>query len=134
MLGKNDLTPAEATWLERHFLEQIFPVLTPQAIDPAHPFPFIGNKGLSLVFELRRQSDDELLRALLMLPSMLRRFIRLPGRKARFISLENTIRLFFGQVFPGYELLDGAFRVCTICGHRNRGRGRRPRPLLQKRH
>jgi polyphosphate kinase len=112
VLGKNDLTPVEATWLERHFLEQIFPVLTPQAIDPAHPFPFIGNKGLSLVFELRRQSDDELLRALLMLPSMLRRFIRLPGRKARFISLENTIRLFFGQVFPGYDLLgDGAFRV-----------------------
>ena len=112
VLGKGDLTPGELTWLERHFLEQIFPVLTPQAIDPAHPFPFIGNKGLSLVFELRRQSDDELLRALLMLPSMLRRFIRLPGRKARFISLENTIRLFFGQVFPGYDLLgDGAFRV-----------------------
>ncbi len=112
VLGKGDLTSSELAWLERHFLEQIFPVLTPQAIDPAHPFPFIGNKGLSLVFELRRQSDDELLRALLMLPSMLRRFIRLPGRKARFISLENTIRLFFGQVFPGYDLLgDGAFRV-----------------------
>ena len=106
------LTPPERTWLEKHFLEQIFPVLTPQAIDPAHPFPFIPNKGFSLILELRRQSDDEVLRALLMLPSMLPRFMRLPGRGCRFISLENTIRTFFGQLFPGYDLIgDGAFRV-----------------------
>ncbi len=87
-------------------------MLTPQAIDPAHPFPFIPNKGFSLILELRRQSDEELLRALLMLPSMLPRFIRLPGARIRFISLENTIRAFFGQLFPGYDLIgDGAFRV-----------------------
>ena len=107
-----DLSVDERSWLEHHFLEQIFPVLTPQAIDPAHPFPFIPNKGFSLILELRRNSDDEILRALLMLPSMLPRFIRLPGKAARFISLENTIRLFFEQLFPGYVLLgDGAFRV-----------------------
>ena len=106
------LTDEERHWLERHFLDQIFPVLTPQAIDPAHPFPFIPNKGFSLILELRRQSDDELLRALLMLPSMLPRFIRLPGAAIRYISLENTIRAFFNQLFPGYELIgDGAFRV-----------------------
>ena len=110
------LTKAERGWLEAHFLDQIFPVLTPQAIDPAHPFPFIPNKGFSLILELRRQSDDELLRALLMLPAMLPRFIRLPARAgapaARWISLENTIRAFFGQLFPGYDLLGGgAFRV-----------------------
>ena len=106
------LTSAERVWLERHFLEQIFPVLTPQAIDPAHPFPFIPNKGFSLILELQRQSDDELLRALLMLPAMLPRFIRLPGAAIRFISLENTIRAFFNQLFPGYDLIgDGAFRV-----------------------
>jgi len=106
------LTVAERQWLEKHFLDQIFPVLTPQAIDPAHPFPFIPNKGFSLILELRRQSDEELLRALLMLPSMLPRFIRLPGKTIRFISLENTIRAFFGELFPGYDLLgDGAFRV-----------------------
>ncbi|WP_164157293.1 RNA degradosome polyphosphate kinase [Sandarakinorhabdus rubra] len=109
------LTKAERQWLEAHFLDQIFPVLTPQAIDPAHPFPFIPNKGFSLILELRRQSDDELLRALLMLPAMLPRFIRLPGgtaRHARWISLENTIRAFFGQLFPGYDLVGGgAFRV-----------------------
>ncbi|OSZ67131.1 RNA degradosome polyphosphate kinase [Sphingomonas sp. IBVSS1] len=106
------LTKAERQWLESHFLDQIFPVLTPQAIDPAHPFPFIPNKGFSLILELRRQSDEELLRALLMLPAMLPRFIRLPGRAVRWISLENTIRAFFNQLFPGYELVgDGVFRV-----------------------
>jgi polyphosphate kinase len=106
------LTDTERLWLEKHFLDQIFPVLTPQESDPAHPFPFIPNKGFSLILELRRQSDEELLRALLMLPSMLPRFIRLPGAEIRFISLENTIRAFFGQLFPGYDLIgDGAFRV-----------------------
>ncbi len=112
VITSDKLTATERKWLERHFLEQIFPVLTPQAIDPAHPFPFIPNKGFSLILELRRQSDDELLRALLMLPSMLPRFIRLPGAQIRYISLENTIRTFFGQLFPGYDLIgDGAFRV-----------------------
>lgn len=111
------LTRSESDWLQSHFLDQIFPVLTPQAIDPAHPFPFIPNKGFSLILELRRQSDDEILRALLMLPAMLPRFIRLPrssrsGSAVRWISLENTIRAFFGQLFPGYDLVgDGAFRV-----------------------
>ena len=112
VITAENLSKDERVWLEKHFLEQIFPVLTPQAIDPAHPFPFIPNKGFSLILELRRQSDEELLRALLMLPSMLPRFIRLPGARIRFISLENTIRTFFGQLFPGYDLIgDGAFRV-----------------------
>lgn len=112
VLQPSELTLGEREWLERHFLEQIFPVLTPQAIDPAHPFPFIPNKGFTLVLELHRLSDDTTLRALLMLPAMLRRFIRLPGEAARYIALENVIRMFFGQLFPGYQLVgDGAFRV-----------------------
>ncbi|MBB6225977.1 polyphosphate kinase [Polymorphobacter multimanifer] len=112
VIGAEDLTATERSWLERHFLEQIFPVLTPQAIDPAHPFPFIPNKGFSLILELRRLSDDEELRALLMLPAMLPRFIRLPGATIRTISLENTIRAFFDQLFPGYAMVGhGAFRV-----------------------
>lgn len=112
MLGGDDLTAPEREWLEGHFLAKIFPVLTPLAIDPAHPFPFIPNKGISLVLELRRLADKSLLHALLLLPSMLPRFIHLPGEGVRIISLENTIRLFLGQLFPGYELLgQGAFRV-----------------------
>jgi polyphosphate kinase len=112
ILDPKALRVAERRWLETYFLEQVFPVLTPQAIDPAHPFPFIPNKGFALVFELRRLADDEALRALLMVPAMLPRFIRLPGADARYVSLENTIRLFFGELFPGYELEgDGAFRV-----------------------
>ncbi|WP_439532401.1 RNA degradosome polyphosphate kinase [Polymorphobacter sp.] len=112
IIGEEALTNSERQWLERHFLDQIFPVLTPQAIDPAHPFPFIPNKGFSLIMELRRLSDDEQLHALLMLPAMLPRFIRLPGAAVRFISLENTIRAFFGQLFPGYAMIGhGAFRV-----------------------
>lgn len=112
VIAADALTNDERDWLERHFLEQIFPVLTPQAIDPAHPFPFIPNKGFSLILELRRLSDDEGLRALLMLPAMLPRFIRLPGAAARYISLENSIRAFFDQLFPGYAMIGhGAFRV-----------------------
>jgi polyphosphate kinase len=112
VIGEAKLSATDRVWLERHFLEQIFPVLTPQAIDPAHPFPFIPNKGFSLIMELRRLSDDEQLHALLMLPAMLPRFIRLPGTTVRYISLENTIRAFFDQLFPGYAMIGhGAFRV-----------------------
>ena len=112
VLHRDELLPEERDWLEGHFLSKIFPVLTPLAIDPAHPFPFIPNKGVSLVLELRRLADKSLLHALLLLPSMLPRFIRLPGEGLRFISLENTIRLFLAQLFPGYELMgQGAFRV-----------------------
>ncbi|MBC7933015.1 MAG: polyphosphate kinase 1, partial [Rubrivivax sp.] len=112
VLAPGELAPEERDWLEGYFLGQIFPVLTPQAIDPAHPFPFIPNKGFTLVLELKRLADGESLRALLMLPTMLKRFVRLPGDSPRFVPTEDVIRLFFGQLFPGYALVgDGAFRV-----------------------
>lgn len=110
----DELSGADKLWLELHFLGQIFTVLTPLAIDPAHPFPFIPNKGLSLVLELKRTTDNSILKALLPVPPMLDRFVRLPdtAKCARFIALENVIRLFEGQLFPGYELQGhGAFRV-----------------------
>jgi polyphosphate kinase len=106
------LDAQDQEWLEQHFLAQIFPVLTPQAIDPAHPFPFIPNKGFSLVFDMRRRSDRERLSALLMLPPMLPRFLRLPGPTARYVALEAALTRFFPLIFPGFELLgQGAFRV-----------------------
>ena len=102
--------PAEE-WLDKHFREQIFPLLTPQAIDPAHPFPFIPNKGFSLIFELRR-GKAAAVRVLLMLPAALPRFIRVPGEEPRYIALETLIRRKTDYLFPKYELLrGGAFRV-----------------------
>ena len=112
ILKPADLTPEEERFLEDEFLNRIFPVLTPQAIDPAHPFPFIPNKGFSLVFEMRRDSDGETLFALLMLPPMLPRFIRLPGAPVRTIALEDVISHFLPLVFPGFTRLgSGAFRI-----------------------
>ena len=106
------LTGPEVDWLESHFLSQIFPVLTPQAIDPAHPFPFIPNKGFSLVFAMRRLSDRERLSALLMLPAMLPRFVRLPGAHARYVTMEQVLTRFFPLIFPGFEVLgQGCFRI-----------------------
>jgi polyphosphate kinase len=101
-----------AGWLEQHFREQIFPVLTPQALDPAHPFPFIPNKGFSLIFDLKRLSDGEPIRELLMVPATLKRFIRLPGEEARYVAIDTVIRRFTSILFPGYEVLGkGAFRL-----------------------
>ena len=96
----------------KHFQDHIFPVLTPQAIDPAHPFPFIPNRGFSLIFDLKRIADGEPIRELLMVPATLPRFIRLPGEAARYIAIETVIRRQIATLFPGYELLGGgAFRI-----------------------
>jgi len=112
VLEADELTDAETGWLETHFLQQIFPVLTPQAIDPAHPFPFVPNKGFTLVLDMRRVNDGERVAALLMVPPMLPRFIRLPGVAARNIAMEQVLRRFFHLIFPGFESLgEGAFRV-----------------------
>jgi polyphosphate kinase len=108
----DEITPDEADWLERQFDDHISRVLTPQAIDPAHPFPFIPNKSFSLIFDLRRLSDGEPVRELLMIPATLPRFIRLPGEAARYVAIETVIRRQIAKLFPGYKLLGGgAFRV-----------------------
>ena len=108
------LTVQEAGWLADHFREQILPVLTPQAIDPSHPFPFIPNGGFSLVFSLTRGRKREQLTELLMIPSTLPRFIALPreGTSIRFIAIEAAIIAHFDQLFPGFtKVADGAFRI-----------------------
>ena len=98
--------------VEKHFREQIFPVLTPQALDPAHPFPFIPNQGISLIFDMRRRDDGEVVRQLVMIPASLPRFVKVPGKDSRFVTLESLIKRFVGQMFPDYLLVAaGAFRV-----------------------
>ena len=94
-----DLDDGDTNWLRQHFLDQIFPVLTPQALDPAHPFPFIPNKGLSLIFDLVRKSDNQGIRELVMIPSGLSRFIRLPGETATYVSVETVIQHFSNILF-----------------------------------
>ena len=103
-----DLMPHEKSWLDQRFLEQILPVVTPIAIDPAHPFPFIPNRGFIICLELKRRKDGGSMNALLPIPQQLDRFVRLPtleGQTAvRFISLENMLSLFIPRLFPGYEV------------------------------
>jgi polyphosphate kinase len=107
-----DLPESSKDWLRQHFIDQIFPVLTPQALDPAHPFPFIPNKGLSLVFDLVRESDNQGIRELVMIPSGLPRFIRLSGESAIYISVETVIQAFSDILFPGYVVKSsGLFRI-----------------------
>jgi polyphosphate kinase len=109
-IGQEPLDEKAEVWLDKHFREQIFPLLTPQAIDPAHPFPFIPNRGFSLIFELKRGKVH--MRELIMLPAGVPRFIRIPGAQSRYISLEALIRRKTDYLFPKYELLrGGAFRV-----------------------
>lgn len=116
VVGIGDLTAAEKQWLRDHFREQILPVLTPQAFDSAHPFPFISNGGFTMVFELERQvrRKREAITELLMIPGMLPRFVALPrpGRRFRFITIEAVIEAHLDLVFPGFALkASGAFRL-----------------------
>ncbi|MGH6962526.1 MAG: polyphosphate kinase 1, partial [Dongiaceae bacterium] len=112
VIDPGELTAEERQWLDGLFLDQIFPVLTPMAIDPAHPFPFIPNLGFSLALELRRRDDGRSLRALLPLPSQIARFVRLPGATLRFLPLEELVGLYLDRLFPGFDVIAmGYFRI-----------------------
>ncbi|NGM23550.1 RNA degradosome polyphosphate kinase [Roseomonas stagni] len=109
------LSPADREWLEGWFMDRVFPVLTPLAVDPAHPFPFIANLALCMVLKLVREEDGGTMRALLPLPPQVDRFIRLPAtpdRAIRFVMLEDLIVLFLRRLFPGFITAEhGLFRL-----------------------
>ncbi|MHA6719304.1 RNA degradosome polyphosphate kinase [Sphingomonas sp. RS6] len=112
VLEADAIAGEDERWLEAHFREQIFPILTPQALDPAHPFPFIPNQGSSVILNLLRESDHEPIRELVLLPSTIKRFVRLPGTPARYVAIETLIKHFATLLFPGYEVqAAAAFRV-----------------------
>jgi len=122
VVDRGDLDAAEQIWLRQQFEQLLFPVLTPLAIDPSHPFPFIPNLGFSLALKLRRRSDNRILYALVPVPTQVQRFWRLPpadeqravggGGVRRYIPLEAVLGLFLDQLFPGCEVeAQGAFRV-----------------------
>ncbi|HET9229783.1 MAG TPA: RNA degradosome polyphosphate kinase [Vitreimonas sp.] len=124
VLDPEELESAELVWLKMVFMEQVFPLLTPLAVDPAHPFPFIPNLGFAIALKLRRANDGRILNALIPVPTQVNRFIEVTeagaqkpgveGERAprRFITLENAIMRFLDELFPGYKVdAVGAFRV-----------------------
>ena len=114
VLTAEELTASETEWLEAYFLANVFPVLTPIAIDPAHPFPFMPNLGFALVAELYLPDEKEVLNGLVPLPSQVARFIRLPndGQQQRFVSIEQVTRLFIDRLFPNMQVHEvGILRV-----------------------
>lgn len=114
--------PAEdRAWLEQWFMERVFPVLTPLAIDPAHPFPFIPNMGLVMALKLRGADSHRGLDALIPLPARTERFIRLPADPARpgirFVLLEDLVTLFLDRIFPHFRVVgQGMFRLIRDTG------------------
>lgn len=121
VIETEDLIADEREWLDDYFMTHIFPVLTPIAVDPAHPFPFIPTQGFTLGLELHHKNGDEASYALMPIPSQLDRFLRLPdsARKngttqseIRFIRLESVVALFVTRLFPGCTVkAQGAFRL-----------------------
>ena len=106
------LDPAQARWLRDYFLDQFVPVITPQAIDPAHPFPFVANQGMGVLFSLVRIADGAAVMEMVLIPPALPRFIRLPGERATYIALEDLLRRHADLLFPGFRVLGhGVFRV-----------------------
>ncbi|MFD2261344.1 RNA degradosome polyphosphate kinase [Lacibacterium aquatile] len=105
-------TAEELAWMSDFFDQEVFPILTPLAIDPAHPFPFIPNRGLGLVLQLVRPSDGKQMKALVPIPAQTRRFVRLPGEPIRFVTVEDLIGRFLDRLFPGFQVAaGGVFRI-----------------------
>jgi len=112
VMAREELSDADRRWIADYFDEQLFPMLTPIAIDPAHSFPFVPNLGFALVMRLARAADEEPLNGLVLLPQQSERFVRLPGKELRFVRSEQIVRLHLDRLFPGMEVSEvGVFRV-----------------------
>ena len=108
------LSADDTQFLDSYFMERVFPILTPLAVDPAHPFPFIPNMGLVMALTLARDDDHGQMSALIPLPSQVERFVRLPAAEGpiRFVMLEDLVSMFLSRLFPGFQLQgSGLFRL-----------------------
>jgi polyphosphate kinase len=108
--AKDKLKESDVIWLKKYFITNIFPALSPIAIDPAHPFPFLPNLGLAIVLKLKAEHGKKDLHAVVLLPGKIERFIRLHGKRDRFILLEDVIEICREDLFPskdiiGYEVI-----------------------------
>lgn len=109
IVAAEELTLMEKKWVESYFLANIFPTLTPIAIDPAHPFPFLPNKSLTAIYTLEDDAAQQRMTALILLPNKLPRFIRLSGSTSRLIALEDVLDSFLPNFFPGYHAVESGF-------------------------
>ena len=108
----DDLPESQQNWLAEYFESDILPLITPQAIDPSHPFPFVANKGIGVIFRLKRGKRQADLIEMVLIPSGAPRFVRVPGDDAIYVSIEQLVTRYADQLFPGFKVLgDGIFRV-----------------------
>ncbi len=108
VLAMSEIKKSDMDWLKDRFENQIFPILTPQAVDPAHPFPFIPNLGFAVAFQLnpKKTSNGEPMVGLVPMPAFSSRFIRLPDKKSgvlRYVRLESVIAHYQDMLFPGFD-------------------------------
>jgi len=114
--GEDRLDAKAETWLRQYFLDSIMPVITPQAIDPAHPFPFVANRGIGALFNLVRVDDGNQLVEMVLIPQALPRFVRIPpevsGQEAIYVAVERLVCRCADLLFPGFRVEgDGVFRL-----------------------
>ena len=108
----NQLDRKAQTYLKDYFTTDILPLITPQAIDPSHPFPFVASGGMGVLFRLKRGKRKGELVEMVLIPSGVPRFVRVPGELAIYVAIEQLVTQFADQLFPGFKILgDGVFRV-----------------------